>query len=188
MYVYKKNIVMIEGKYVNLRALEKEDLEAIKKWRNDKNTRIHTREYRLLNMINQNNWFESIHRQNPPSAIMFGIENKKNKLIGVCGLTYIDWKNRHAEISNILSMVNWQRTKEAKNTLELLIDYGFNELNLHRLWVEIFDTIPENIKLFERMKFVKEGTLKEKLWRNSQWHDSFIYSKVNQTLKHTKKK
>ena len=87
-----------------------------------------------------------------------------------------------------LSMVNWQRTKEAKNTLELLIDYGFNELNLHRLWVEIFDTIPENIKLFERMKFVKEGTLKEKIWRNSQWHDSFIYSKVNQTPKHTKKK
>ena len=109
-------------------------------------------------------------------------------MIGICGLTYIDWKNRHAEISNILSMVNWQRTKEAKNTLELLIDYGFNELNLHRLWVEIFDTIPENIKLFERMKFVKEGTLKEKLWRNSQWHDSFIYSKVNQIPKHTKKK
>ena len=43
---------MIEGKFVNLRALEKEDLESLKKWRNDKKTRIHTREYRLLNMIN----------------------------------------------------------------------------------------------------------------------------------------
>ena len=104
---------MIEGKHVNLRALEKEDLEILKIWRNDRRTRIHTREYRLLNMINQYDWFESLHKQNPPSAIMFGIENKKRKLIGVCGLVYIDWKNRHAEISNIISMNKWQRTKES---------------------------------------------------------------------------
>ena len=66
---------MIEGKFVNLRSLEKEDLQTLKTLRNDKKTRIHTREYRLLNMINQHEWFESIHRQNPPSVIMFGIEN-----------------------------------------------------------------------------------------------------------------
>ena len=99
---------MIEGKYVNLRALEEKDLELLKKWRNDKKTRVHTREYRLLNMINQYEWFESIHKQNPPSSIMFGIQNQKSKLIGVCGLTYIDWKNRHAEISNIMIMDKWQ--------------------------------------------------------------------------------
>ncbi|AJA93007.1 hypothetical protein A7X95_06010 [Candidatus Nitrosopelagicus brevis] len=172
---------MIEGKIVNLRALEKEDLELLKKWRNDKKTRIHTREFRLLNMINQKNWFESIHKQNPPSAIMFGIETKKQKLIGVCGLTYIDWKNRHAEISNIISINNWQKTKEAKDTLDTLIKYGFDELNLHRLWVEIFETIPENIKLFEKMKFKKEGTLHDKLWRNSRWYDSFIYSLIKKS-------
>ena len=160
----------------------------MKKWRNDKITRNHTREYRLLNMINQKHWFETIHKDNPPKFLMFGVTDKRKKLVGVCGLTYIDWKNRHAEISNILSMVNWQRTKEAKNTLELLIDYGFNELNLHRLWVEIFDTIPENVKLFERMKFVKEGKLRDKLWRNSKWHNSFIYSKLNSVSKNMRKK
>ena len=177
----RKNIVMIEGKFVNLRAVEKEDLALLKVWRNDKKTRIHTREYKLLNMINQKNWFESIHKQNPPTTIMFGIENKKRKLIGICGLTYIDWKNRHAEISNILSMKNWQRTKETRNTLDLLIKYAFDELNLHRLWVEIFDSIPENVKLFEKMKFVKEGTLHDKLWRNSKWPDSFIYSMIKKS-------
>ena len=97
-------------------------------------------------------------------------------------------ENRHAEISNIISMNKWQKSKEAKNTLELLTNYAFNELNLHRLWVEIFDTIPENVKLFERMKFVKEGKLRDKLWRNSKWHDSFIYSKLNNVSKHVQKK
>ena len=169
---------MIDGKYVNLRALEDSDLSTLKKWRNDKKNRIHTREYRLLNMINQKNWFESIHTETPPKVIMFGVISKKRDLIGVCGLTYIDWKNKHAEISIIISLKDWQKTKESKDTIDLLIDYGFRELNMHRLWVEIFAIIPQNIKLFEQMNFVKEGILRDKLWRNGKWHNSFIYSKL----------
>lgn len=169
---------MIEGKNVNLRSLEVEDLETLKKWRNDKSNRIHTREFRLLNMINQKQWFESIHKDNPPKFIMFGVMDKRKNLIGVSGLTYIDWKNRHAEISIILFKKNWQSLKEGKNTITLLTDYGFGELNLHRLWVEIFETIPANIKLFEHMNFKKEGELRDKLWRNKKWNNSFIYSKL----------
>lgn len=110
---------------------------------------------------------------------MFGVTNKNRKLVGVCGLTYIDWKNKHAEISIILSLTNWQKTREAKDTINLLMNYGFEELNMHRLWVEIFATIPQNIRLFEEMKFTREGILRDKLWRGNKWHNSFIYSKLS---------
>ena len=175
--------MLIEGNFVNLRSLELEDLEILKKWRNNKVNRIHTREFRLLNMINQRHWFESIHKDNPPKFIMFGITNKRNILIGVCGLTYIDWKNKHCEISIILFKKNWQMLKEGKNTIALLTDYAFGELNLHRLWVEIFDTIPKNIKFFESVNFKKEGMLRDKLWRNGKWHNSFVYSKLTNDKK-----
>jgi len=169
---------VFEGKNVNLRSLEIDDLGILKKWRNDKITRNHTREYRLLNMINQKHWFETIHKDNPPKFLMFGVTDKRKKLVGVCGLTYIDWKNRHCEISIILYLKNWQKTKEAKETISLLINYGFGELNMRRLWVEIFDTIPENIKLFESLNFHREGILRDKLWRQKKWHNSYIYSKT----------
>ena len=170
---------MFEGKNVNLRSLEIDDLGILKKWRNDKITRNHTREYRLLNMINQKHWFETIHKDNPPKFLMFGVTDRRKKLVGVCGLTYIDWKNRHCEISIILYLKNWQKTKEAKETISLLINYGFGELNMRRLWVEIFDTIPENIKLFESLNFHREGILRDKLWRQKKWHNSYIYSKLS---------
>jgi RimJ/RimL family protein N-acetyltransferase len=170
---------VFEGKNVNLRSLEIDDLGILKKWRNDKITRNHTREYRLLNMINQKQWFETIHKDNPPKFLMFGVIDKRKKLVGVCGLTYIDWKNRHCEISIILYLKNWQKTKEAKETISLLINYGFGELNMRRLWVEIFDTIPENIKLFESLNFHREGILRDKLWRQKKWHNSYIYSKLS---------
>ncbi len=169
---------MIEGKHVFLRALEKEDLTKLRDWRNSSHVRKSTREYRLLNMVNQKNWFESIHQKNPPQEIMFGILNKQKKLIGVTGLTYIDWKNRHSEISIYLSTKGWQTKPEAKEVIHLVMQYGFEELNLHRLYVEIFELMKENIKLFSKEKFVKEGCLRQKIWRNKKWWDTIIYSKL----------
>ena len=178
---------MIEGKLVKLRALEEDDLSTLREWRNKQHVRKTTREFRLLDMINQKKWFVSMHNNYPPREIMFGVLNKKNRLIGITGLTYIDWKNRHAEVSIYLSSKNWQKTSEGKDTLDLIIGYGFGELNLHRLWAEIFSLAKENIELFEKMKFIKEGTSREKLWRNGKWWNSFLYSKLSTEYTNEKK-
>ena len=169
---------MLEGKLVLLRALEKEDLSTLRDWRNSLHVRKSTREYKLLNMINQKNWFESIHQLNPPREIMFGILDKRKKLIGVTGLTYIDWKNRHSEISIYFSKKDWQLRPEAKEAINLIMEYGFEELNLNRLYVEIFELMKENIKLFRQMKFVEEGKLRQKVWRSNKWWNTIIYSKL----------
>jgi len=174
---------MFEGKFVSLRALEKEDLTTLKEWRNLLHVRKSTREYKLLNMINQKNWFESIHQSNPPKEIMFGILNKRKKLIGVAGLTYIDWKNRNSEISIYFSTKNWQTKSDAKEVINLILEYGFEELNLHRLYVEIFSLMKENIKLFSQMKFTKEGELREKVWRQNKWWNTLIFSKLSSEYK-----
>ena len=170
---------MLEGNYIKLRSLEEDDLLTIKNWRNRPHMRKSAREYKLLNMLNQKNWFKSIHRNNPPKEIMFGVLNQKNKLIGVCGLTYIDWKNRNSEISIYFSNPGWQKTKDATETIKLLMKYGFDELNLHRLWVEIYSLMKENVQLFKKLKFREEGKLRQKLWRNGKWWDSLIYSKLS---------
>jgi len=172
---------MINEKSISLRSLEFEDLSKLRDWRNMEHVKKSTREYRLLNMINQKKWFESIHNTSS-NTIMFGIINNK-KLIGVTGLTYIDWKNRHAEISIYINKKNWQKTLDAKDTLFAIMKYGFGELNLHRLWVEIFETTTENIILFKKMKFVYEGTSRQKLWRNNKWWNSQFYSILSKEFK-----
>ena len=174
---------MFEGKFVILRALEKEDLSSLKEWRNSLHVRKSTREYKLLNMINQKNWFESIHQSTPPKDIMFGILNKRKKLIGVTGLTHIDWKNRNSEISIYFSTKNWQTKPEAKEVINLIMEYGFEELNLNRLYVEIFSLMEENTNLFTKMKFIKEGQLREKIWRQNKWWDTLIFSKLAKEYK-----
>jgi len=178
---------MIVGKLVTFRALEEGDLAKLRDWRNSKHVKRTTREYRLLNMFNQKSWFESLHKQHPPHDIMFGIKNKKNKLIGVCGLTYIDWKNRHAEISIYLEGEKWQFRIQTKDSLRVLMSYAFNELGLHKVFAEIYSFVTETIQLYESLGFHKDGILRDNVWRNGKWWNSFIYSKLDVEFKNEKK-
>lgn len=177
---------MINGKFVHLRALEETDLSKLKELRNTNRIRKHTREYRLLSMINQKEWFKSLFLENPPKNIMFTVLNKSKSSIGVSGLTYIDWKNRNAEISIILDETKKNFLKESREVIKIITEYGFDELGLHRIWVEIFEIAPERIKLFGKMNFKKEGKLRDKLWREGKWHNSFIYSKLSVRREHGK--
>ena len=67
------NIDMLAGKNVGLRSLEENDLSILKDWRNSENIRKTTREYRLLNMINQKDWFNYVKGINKPKNIPINI-------------------------------------------------------------------------------------------------------------------
>ena len=179
---------MLDGTLVNFRPLEKEDLVILRDWRNSKHIKRITREYRFLNMFNQKSWFESLHKQNPPKDIMFGIMDKGKKLIGVCGLTYIDWKNRNAEISIYLNSSNWQRRNETKDAVKLLMSYGFEELGLHKVYAEIYGFVKETIDLYRSLKFHNDGCLRHTVWRDRKWWDSQIFSMLESEFKDEKKK
>jgi len=166
---------LIEGKLTNLRALEREDLKQLRDWRNDPDLRSVFREYRLLNIVLQERWFESLHKKNPPDNLMFGIVDRKNKLIGVTGLTYINWKNRNAELSFYLGDRRGNTAIE-DDAVQMILDYGFNELSLHRIWVEVYEFNERTIKMLERNGFKKEGTIRHAVWRERKWWNSYLYS------------
>lgn len=172
---------MLIGTIISLRAIEEKDLEILKSLRNHSKTRLHTREFRLLSNLNQKNWFRQLFIDNPPKNIMFVII-KKQKIVGITGLTYIDWKNRNAEISIIVDPSIKNNKKILKQSIKMILDYGFGELGLHRIWAEIFNIANDRIQLFEEMQFVYEGTLKEKLWRDNKWFDSRIYAKISEDV------
>lgn len=164
---------MIEGNLVNLRALEREDLEKLRDWRNSPCVRAYTREYRLLNMENQHQWFESL--VNDRNNIMFGIAIKDGSLIGVCGLTHIDWKNRNAEVSIYLGEQKWQTKGYASDSLNTLIHYAFLELGLHRIYAVIFGYNNDSIKFFEKNGFKFDGRHREARYWNGEYHDELVY-------------
>ena len=90
---------MLKGKMISLKSIEPEDLEQLRIWRNLPEYRKHFREYKEINSAMQLKWYES-SVVNDNNTLMFSIrDNETDELLGCCGLCYINWVGRHADLS-----------------------------------------------------------------------------------------
>ena len=165
---------MIYGKKINLRAIERKDIEKFRQWRNNSEIRKRCREFKLINPTKQEQWYEDLTQDY--NEIMFSIEINHNQLIGCCGLCYIDWHVREAEVSIYIGSSKHQNKGYATDALFTLVDYGFQEVNLHRIWAEIYEFNIPSIKLFEKVGFKREGQLRENYFVDGRYWDSYRYS------------
>ena len=167
---------MLKGKYVGLRAIEESDLSQLLLWRNQPNYRRYFREYRELSQTNQKIWFDS-KVLNDKSTEMFSIVDvNTGELLGACGLCYIDWINRNADFSIYIGKDDlYIDEKYAIEAAQIMMKYGFEELNLHKLWSEIYSLKKKKKVMFDRLGFKLEGVHKEKHWTEGKWCDSLFY-------------
>jgi RimJ/RimL family protein N-acetyltransferase len=169
---------MIKGKLVGLTAVEKEDLKSLKDWRNNTEFRKHFREYRELNMAMQEKWFEQ-KVVNDSTTMMFSIKRlSDNELIGCCGFVYINWVHKHADLS---LYIGWKDAYiddkgYAKEACDLLLNYGFNELGLNKVWTEIYEFDTKKKKLYDKFGFHQDGLLRENYFYDGKWWNSRILS------------
>ncbi|MGG7151266.1 GNAT family N-acetyltransferase [Clostridium neonatale] len=169
---------MIRGNRIYLCAIEKEDLIELMKWRNEESFRKHFREYREINRTMQEKWYND-KVINDPNTIMFSIKNcLDDKLLGCCGLCYVNWINRNADLS---LYIGWNEeyiddVGYAKEACELLFYYGFNQLGLNKIWTEIYEFDIKKKKLYDELGFNVDGILRENYFYDGKWWSSYILS------------
>lgn len=170
---------MIKGTVVGLRAIEKSDLSQLLEWRNKPDFRLFFREFKELNNVNQQNWFDK-YVMNDVSTQMFAVvELETNELIGASGLCYIDWINRSADFSIYIGKDNLYIDDVFAIEAGVLMEkYAFEELNLHRLWAEIYSIDTKKVRFFNQLNFNKEGIFKETHWTQGKWVDSIYFAKL----------
>jgi RimJ/RimL family protein N-acetyltransferase len=168
---------MLKGEYVGLRAVELEDLPQLMEWRNRPELRKFFRETNEISSYNQKRWFESISSKTSIHKMFSIVELDSNKLIGACGLVHIDWVNRSADFSIYIGYDGiYIDDKYAVETASLMRDYGFDILNLYRLWAEVYSIDSRKIEFFKEIGFKKDGQLRQTYWFEGEWHDSIFFS------------
>ena len=88
-------MVILEN--IGIRAIEKSDLDLIKSWRNNEKLRKYFREYRDFSMTQKEDWYNKMITSNNFEMFVI-IDLKTNEIVGVTGITYIDWPNRHGDV------------------------------------------------------------------------------------------
>jgi len=168
---------MLKGQLVGLRAIERDDLSKLMEWRNKPEYRRYFREYHELSAVHQTNWFDKVVMGDRQTIMFAIIELKSGRLLGACGLCYIDFVNRNADFSIYIGADDvYIDDKFAPDAARIMKKYGFEELNLHRLWSEIYDFDDPKKKLFEKLGFSLDGRFRESHWAEGKWSDSLFYS------------
>lgn len=171
---------MLRGEGIQLRAIEREDLPRLRDWRNLPEFRRNFREFRELNMQNQEAWFTRISAS--ANDFMFMVERTQDRTpIGVCGLVYVNWVLRSADISLYIGHEEIYIDGPggtAEQSAKVLIKYGFDNLNLHKVWTELYSFDNRKIELFTRLGFARDAVLRDNAFEDGRYHDSYIYSKL----------
>jgi RimJ/RimL family protein N-acetyltransferase len=58
----------------------------------------------------------------------------------------------------------------------LILAHGFEQLGLHRIALEVYAFNPRARRVYEKVGFVAEGTLRDALNYDDQWIDATIMS------------
>ncbi len=167
--------IILHGKQVNFCKITKNDLATLQKWRNSSEIWPYNTQYVLLNMINQQQWYEQITQKNS-ERVMFMVTDKMGKPIGICGLIHINLKAKIASVAIIIGEKKYQNKGFGTEILQMLLCYGFNQIRLHRIEAEVFTYNQASAKLFKKLNFKQEVILRDSLWRNGKWWDILILS------------
>lgn len=169
---------MFKGEKIYLDAIRREDLPKLMEWRNLPDYRKYFREYRELNPDMQQKWYES-KVLNDSSTEMFAVRlNDTGTLIGCCGLCYINWVHRNADLSLYIGWKESYIDNEgyAEEACKLLFNYGFRELGLQKIWTEIYCFDDKKMELYSRLGFHKDGELRNQYFYDGKWWNSNMLS------------
>lgn len=166
-----------------LRAVEQEDIQLLKDLINDPE---------IENMVvgwsfpvsthQQINWINSI--SSDQRNIRFIIDIHKVGAIGLASLTNIDFKNGTATVNiKLRKESNIRKKGTGYKVINMLINYGFNQLNLNCLVANILSYNTASQKLFEKCGFVSEGILRNRVYKNGDYQDLISYSLLRSEYK-----
>ncbi len=150
----------VRGEHVALTPLCANDLPVLFHWINDRSEVLWNAPYRPVSEAQHAEWFETIQRRK--DTAIFGIRLlDTQRLIGSCQLHSISEIHRSAELQIRLGESDGRGHGYGTEAVQILLDFAFKDLNLHRVCVHVLGTNERALRLYEKVGFHREGTLRE---------------------------
>jgi RimJ/RimL family protein N-acetyltransferase len=169
---------MIYGKRIRFRGIERTDLPTFVDWLNDPEVRQGLSHFLPMSMAREELWFEDLLKLSPEQQ-GFAMEAKLDDtwtLIGSIGFHEIDWISRKAEIGIMIGVKSQWNQGYGSEAMSLMLQHGFETLNLHRIYLKVFSNNPRAIRSYEKAGFVHESRLREAHFVNGAYVDDLIMS------------
>jgi len=106
------------------------------------------------------------------------LQEEPDKMIGSIGFWRIIKQHHRAEIGYMLQPGLWGKGL-MQEALQAVIDFGFNNMQLHSIEAHINPANAGSAAILEKMGFIREAYFKEDFYFRGKFLDSAIYSLLN---------
>jgi RimJ/RimL family protein N-acetyltransferase len=167
---------MLAGKNIILRPLKFEDLGKTNEWRNNLVLIKLTQGIRFPKTLEMDkDWFQVALNDKSNRNIYFGIDEiETNKFIGIIQLHNIDYISGIAEFGAFIGDIKFKGKGYGKESLNLVLRYAFNVLNLRKISLKVVSTNEIAITLYNHIGFIEEGRLKRHVFFDGEFHDIIL--------------
>ncbi len=171
---------MIYSERIRLRRNEPSDLPYFVAWLNDPEVTRYLSHMNLpASSANEQQWYESmlkLPREEQPFAIEIRGPADSWRLIGNCSFMDINHIARSAEVGIFIGDKSCWNQGYGTETMRLLLQIGFETLNLNRIFLRVDQANRGGIRAYEKAGFVHEGRLRQAAFRDGEYHDMLLMS------------
>lgn len=155
---------------VTLAPITIADAPALFNWINDRDLVLFNAPFRPVHEPSHREWVKGLAQRR--DLVAFAIRMKKGgALIGMCQLTGINPVSRSADLQIRIGVAGARGKGLGLEAVRLLLAFGFRDLNLHRISLQVFATNTRAIKTYEAAGFRHEGTLRDAAFIDGRFVD-----------------
>ncbi len=166
---------LFQGELVRLTAVDPEkDSGAFSRWSRD------SEYWRLLasdppfmfSPQKSKEWLEKTLKEDEQNLFMFMIRRlEDDRLIGEVGLDGVQWNHGDTFIGIGLGEREFWGKGYGTDAMRVILRYAFNELNLHRVSLNVFEYNRRALRSYEKVGFKVEGRARKFLCRDGKRWD-----------------
>lgn len=165
------NVESQEQDRIRLRSLRREDSGLLYDWITQRELVILNAPFQPVHETDHEGWIEKMLGKQD-GIVIFVIEDiETREAVGTCQLFNIHPIHRSAELQIRIGSSLHRGRGIGPEAIRLLTRFGFDDLNLHRIYLHVFSTNDSAQRAYKKCGFNHEGTHREAAYIDGAWVD-----------------
>ncbi len=158
-----------------IRSWSFEDKPAIVKYANNRKVWLNLRDNfpHPYTDSDADTYLQSVVDQHPETD--FAIATQEEAIGGIALKVKEDVSRKSAELGYWLGEPFWGKGI-ATAAVGAIVEYGFSQFDIVRIWAEVFEWNPASICVLEKAGFQLEGRLRKSVYKDGKIIDKYIYA------------
>ena len=153
---------------IYLRSMKDTDSPHYFEWINNRELVIFNAPFKPVSETEHNEWFESVSNKNDMKVFTI-VEKSSEAVIGSCSLRNINDHCRNAELQIRIGGANYRNKNYGTTAVLELLKFGFQDMNLRRIYLDVFETNKRAIRVYEKCGLSHEGIKRDAVFIDGEY-------------------